>query len=251
MRPFSVFTVIALCLFSTQPSYAQENSTPQKRAKDKYVEKWIRALEYKDQDTLDRLKAVSVLERLKSPSIAASSALRRCLLDKNDEAIVRQSAASALGTLGKKWDTKATVKALEKGMSDKEWKTVCYCINALAQIAEKAKLASPSFFKALKHKHARVRSDAAFFLPSLNPPVKEATLHLIGRLNDRDKRVRRCAEYALKKLHPQLLKASKVASKKESPGRRLLQELRKHSDSAIQKGARAALQNIVKRRDED
>ncbi|NES98056.1 MAG: HEAT repeat domain-containing protein, partial [Desertifilum sp. SIO1I2] len=148
-----------------------------------------------DSDALVRRSAAYALGKIGAEAKSAIPALTSALQDPDDS--VRRSAASALGRMGA--EAKSAIPALTSALQDPD-NSVHVRINAagaLVKIGAEAKSAIPALILALQDPDDSVRMNATFVLASMGAEAKSAIPALILVLQDPDDSVRMNAAGAL------------------------------------------------------
>ena len=116
-----------------------------------------------------------------------------CLNDK--DIIIRRNAVKALGEMGV--EAQSAVPALILCLNDEKAEARKNASFALAKIGEPA---LPALMEALKSKDVRIRRNAAFSLGEMGEKAEKAIPALRLLINDTNKKVRWCADIAIKKI---------------------------------------------------
>jgi HEAT repeat protein len=129
---------------------------------------------------------------------------------------VRQSAAKALGQIGK-----PAVPALTEALRDRDADARKNAARTLARLGSDAVPAVPALSKALKDHEVSVRASAAYALGEIGPAAREAAPALARALRDSAKSVRNEAALALGQIGPEATKPLGALVHEEDPAVRI------------------------------
>lgn len=222
----SVRKAVKEALDKIDPLWQQSKST------DQSVPKLVQELG--NEDWRVRNAAASALGQIESASADAIPKLLKMLTDKDRE--VRRTATESLNKIDPEWRRgKATAKALPhivKALADPNWSIRSAAVGALEEIGPVAAKAAPYLVKALKDSTIDVKNAArkalekvdpkgkyreeeesavkARYVPSafekalgdIEPKSPEAIPHLVKKLIDTDREVRKAAREVLGKIDP-------------------------------------------------
>jgi len=222
----SVRKAVKDALDKIDPKWQQSKTT------DKSITNFVQGLT--NEDWRVRNAAASALGQIESASAEAIPKLLKMLTDKDRE--VRRTAAESLNKIDPEWRRgKATGKALPhivKALADPNWSIRGAAVEALEEIGPAAAKAAPYLVKALKDSTIDVKNAArkalekvdpngkyreeesavkARYVPSafekalgdIEPKSPEAIPHLVRKLIDTDREVRKAAREVLGKIDPE------------------------------------------------
>jgi HEAT repeat protein len=153
-----------------------------------------------DEDADVRQGAASALGQIGPEAAQAVPALIEALGDQDED--VRERAASALGQIGAE-----AVAALIEALGDEDADVRQGAALALGQIGAEAARAVPALIQALGDEDADVRRGAALGLAGIGPEAARAVPALIEALGDEDADVRQGAALALGQIGPEAAQA--------------------------------------------
>ncbi len=222
----SVRKAVKEALDKIDPVWQQSKTT------DKSISKFVQELT--NEDWRVRNAAASALGQIESASADAIPRLLKMLTDKDRE--VRRTATESLNKIDPEWRRgKATAKALPhivKALADPNWSVRRASVEALEEIGPAAAKAAPYLVKALKDSTIDVKNAAQKALEKVDPKGKyreqeepavkvryvpsafekalgdiepkspEAIPHLVKKLIDTDREVRKAAREVLGKIDP-------------------------------------------------